>query len=151
MKKILILTGVIGLSTILSCENTDLEKVNPNGVTFETYFTNDNELIAGVNAAYSTLQGFGLGAREWFFTHDLRSDEMASGGGESREALLDATPLGRPGAGSAGDELARFQQQADPWKGPRRTGWFGPVRGSGGEVRVLPVARCGRDDDPVDA
>lgn len=82
MKKILILTGVIGLSTILSCENTDLEKVNPNGVTFETYFTNDNELIAGVNAAYSTLQGFGLGAREWFFTHDLRSDEMASGGGQ---------------------------------------------------------------------
>lgn len=82
MKKILILTGVIGLSTILSCENTDLDKVNPNGVTFETYFTNDNELIAGVNAAYATLQGFGLGAREWFFVHDLRSDEMASGGGQ---------------------------------------------------------------------
>lgn len=82
MKKILILTGAIGLSTILSCDNTDLEKVNPNGVTFETYFTNDNELIAGVNAAYATLQGFGLGAREWFFTHDLRSDEMASGGGQ---------------------------------------------------------------------
>lgn len=82
MKKILILTGVIGLSSILSCETTDLDKVNPNGVTFDTYFTNDNELIAGVNAAYATLQGFGLGAREWFFTHDLRSDEMASGGGQ---------------------------------------------------------------------
>lgn len=82
MKKILMLTGAISLATILSCDNTDLDKVNPNGVTFETYFTNDNELIAGVNAAYATLQGFGLGAREWFFLHDLRSDEMGSGGGQ---------------------------------------------------------------------
>ncbi len=66
MKKILMLTGVIGLSTILSCNEKDLEKVNPNGVTFETYFTNDAELVAGVNSVYSLLQGFGLGAREWF-------------------------------------------------------------------------------------
>lgn len=82
MKKILMLTGVIGLSTILSCNEKDLEKVNPNGVTFETYFTNDAELVAGVNSVYSLLQGFGLGAREWFFVHDLRGDEMATGGAQ---------------------------------------------------------------------
>lgn len=82
MKKILFLTGALGLATILSCDNSDLNKINPNGVTFDTYFTNDAELIAGVNSAYSLLQGFGLGAREWFFLHDLRGDEMATGGGQ---------------------------------------------------------------------
>ncbi|HLO44600.1 MAG TPA: RagB/SusD family nutrient uptake outer membrane protein [Leadbetterella sp.] len=82
MKKILFLTGALGLATILSCDNSDLNKINPNGVTFDTYFTNDAELIAGVNSAYALLQGFGLGAREWFFLHDLRGDEMATGGGQ---------------------------------------------------------------------
>jgi starch-binding outer membrane protein, SusD/RagB family len=82
MKKILFLAGAIGFATVLSCDNSDLNKINPNGVTFDTYFTNDAELIAGVNSAYSLLQGFGLGAREWFFLHDLRGDEMASGGGQ---------------------------------------------------------------------
>lgn len=82
MKKILFLTGALGLATILSCDNSDLNKINPNGVTFDTYFTNDAELVAGVNSAYALLQGFGLGAREWFFLHDLRGDEMATGGGQ---------------------------------------------------------------------
>src|SRR6218665_419956 len=82
MKKIIFLTGFLGLATVMSCNDSVLDKVNPNGVTFETYFTNDNELVAGVNAAYATIQGFGLAAREWFFVHDLRGDEMATGGGQ---------------------------------------------------------------------
>lgn len=82
MKKIIFLTGFLGLATVMSCDDSVLDKVNPNGVTFETYFTNDNELVAGVNSAYATVQGFGLAAREWFFVHDLRGDEMATGGGQ---------------------------------------------------------------------
>jgi len=82
MKKIIFITSFFGLATVMSCNDSVLDKVNPNGVTFETYFTNDNELIAGVNGAYAILQGFGLGAREWFFLHDLRGDEMATGGGQ---------------------------------------------------------------------
>lgn len=82
MKKIVFLSGFLSLATVMSCDDSVLDKVNPNGVTFETYFTNDNELVAGVNAAYSTVQGFGLAAREWFFLHDLRGDEMATGGGQ---------------------------------------------------------------------
>lgn len=104
MKKILILTGVIGLSTIISCKDSDLDKLNPNGVTFDTYFTNDAELTAGVNSAYALLQGFGLGAREWFFVHDLRSDEMATGGAQleaPRAQLLTGT--NDPGNAVAGD------------------------------------------------
>ncbi len=82
MKKIVLLSGFLSLATVMSCDDSVLDKVNPNGVTFETYFTNDNELVAGVNAAYATVQGFGLAAREWFFLHDLRGDEMATGGGQ---------------------------------------------------------------------
>jgi len=82
MKKIIFITSFFGLATVMSCNDSVLDKVNPNGVTFETYFTNDNELIAGVNGAYAILQGFSLGAREWFFLHDLRGDEMATGGGQ---------------------------------------------------------------------
>ena len=82
MKKIVLLSGLLGLATVMSCDDSVLDKVNPNGVTFETYFTNDNELVAGVNGAYATIQGFGLAAREWFFLHDLRGDEMATGGGQ---------------------------------------------------------------------
>ncbi|WP_337042275.1 RagB/SusD family nutrient uptake outer membrane protein [Emticicia sp. 17c] len=82
MKKILFLSGFFSLATVMSCDDSVLDKVNPNGVTFETYFTNDNELVAGVNAVYATVQGFGLAAREWFFVHDLRGDEMATGGGQ---------------------------------------------------------------------
>ena len=110
MKKILVLAGVIGLSSILSCDNSDLDKINPNGVTFDTYFTNDSELTAGINSAYALMQGFGLGGREWFFVHDLRGDEMASGGGQleaPRNQLL-------IGAHDAGNSVAR-----DVY-----TGWF---------------------------
>ncbi len=82
MKKILYLSGILTLVSIVSCDESSLDKVNPNGVTFETYFTNDAELVAGVNAAYAITQGFSLGAREWFFMHDLRGDEMATGGGQ---------------------------------------------------------------------
>lgn len=59
-----------------------MNKVNPNGVTFDTYFNNQAELTAGVNSIYALVQSNSLVSREWFFTNDLRGDEMASGGGQ---------------------------------------------------------------------
>ncbi|SOD93169.1 RagB/SusD family nutrient uptake outer membrane protein [Spirosoma fluviale] len=81
MKKT-ILFGIALLGLTISCSEDDLNKLNPNGVTFETYFNNADELTAGVNSIYALVQSNSLVSREWFFTHDLRSDEMASGGGQ---------------------------------------------------------------------
>jgi tetratricopeptide (TPR) repeat protein len=82
MKKIIICFGVLFAAFIVSCDKEDLDKINPNGVTFDTYFNNGDELTAGVNAIYAMIQSNSMVAREWFFTHDLRGDEMSSGGGQ---------------------------------------------------------------------
>jgi tetratricopeptide (TPR) repeat protein len=82
MKKSLFLTAILMLGFVLSCNEEVLDKVNPNGVTFETFFNNDAELISGVNSIYALVQSNSLVSREWFFTHDLRGDEMATGGGQ---------------------------------------------------------------------
>lgn len=81
MKKIIICSAfLVGLA--ISCNEDALNKVNPNGVTFDTYFNNEAELTAGVNSVYALIQSNSLVSREWFFTQDLRGDEMASGGGQ---------------------------------------------------------------------
>ncbi len=82
MKKILTIASIMALGTAISCNEDELNKVNPNGVTFETFFNNEAELRSGVNSIYAIVQSNSLVSREWFFTHDLRSDEMASGGGQ---------------------------------------------------------------------
>ncbi|MEZ0485202.1 RagB/SusD family nutrient uptake outer membrane protein [Fibrella aquatica] len=74
--------GLLLLGVAASCNEDELNKLNPNGVTFETYFNNANELTAGVNSIYALVQSNSLASREWFFTHDLRGDEMATGGGQ---------------------------------------------------------------------
>ncbi len=100
MKKILILSALLVFGIVLSCNEEDLNKTNPNGVTFDTYFNNGDELTSGVNSIYALVQSNSLVSREWFFTHDLRSDEMASGGGQletARNQLL----IGVHGPGNA--------------------------------------------------
>jgi len=72
------------LSTLLlmACSESLLDKTNPNGGTPATYYSTTDELTKGVNAIYAVAQSVSLGAREWFFIHDLRSDDMATGGGQ---------------------------------------------------------------------
>ncbi|NJL75756.1 MAG: RagB/SusD family nutrient uptake outer membrane protein [Saprospiraceae bacterium] len=82
MKKFLIAFSILFFGVILSCNEEDLDKINPNGVTFDTFFNNADELTSGVNSIYALVQSNSLVSREWFFTHDLRGDEMASGGGQ---------------------------------------------------------------------
>ncbi|RYZ60891.1 MAG: RagB/SusD family nutrient uptake outer membrane protein [Chitinophagaceae bacterium] len=73
-----------------------LDQTDENRPTTESYFKTAEELLAGVNGIYSTLRSPGLVGREWFFLHDTRGDEMASGGGHleapRRELLEQSTP-----------------------------------------------------------
>jgi len=73
--------GLITILTLHSCKK-DLETTNPNVVPTDKYFKNASELIAGTNAIYAAWHGTGLVAREWFFLHDLRSDDVVSGGSQ---------------------------------------------------------------------
>ncbi|MCU0451217.1 MAG: RagB/SusD family nutrient uptake outer membrane protein [Bernardetiaceae bacterium] len=74
--------ATFGLLVALGCSSKDLDKVNPNLVTNETFFKDGPELVTAVNSTYALLQSFSLVAREYWFLHDLRSDDMASGGGQ---------------------------------------------------------------------
>jgi hypothetical protein len=90
MRKIscIILISLIAMS---SCNRDSLNKRNPNDLTPDNYFKNAEELTRAVNSIYAIIQGNSLVAREYFFLHDLRSDDCASGGGQlevPRNALL---------------------------------------------------------------
>lgn len=65
----------------ISC-NKDLNKSNPSFPTVSSYFKNSGELLAATNAIYAKFHSKSLIGREWFFLHDLRSDDVASGGGQ---------------------------------------------------------------------
>ena len=82
MKRTYITTGVVALSVLLGCSTSSLDKINPNQVTTSDYYTTGAELVKGANAIYAVWQSFDLTAREWWFLHDLRSDDMATGGGQ---------------------------------------------------------------------
>lgn len=77
--------GVLSVSlisaTLLSCENK-LDTTNTNVVSPDTYFKNTGELVLATNAIYGTLRSPALVGREWFFVHDLKSDDVAAGGGQ---------------------------------------------------------------------
>lgn len=71
--------ALISVVTIIACEK-QLNKTNPSYPTLETYFRNSDELLLGTNAIYSIFHSGSLVGREWFFIHDLRSDDVSSGG-----------------------------------------------------------------------
>lgn len=91
MKRHYSVITTVTLGLLIGCNTSTLDQINPNQFTTETYYKNAGELVKGVNAVYSIWQSFNLTGREWFFLHDLRSDEMASGGGQlesSRNQIL---------------------------------------------------------------
>lgn len=69
------------IAIIISC-NKSLNTSNPNVVPTSSYFKNSSELTAGTYAIYSAWHGSNLVGREWFFLHDLRSDDVVSGGSQ---------------------------------------------------------------------
>jgi hypothetical protein len=64
---------------IIACKQK-LDVLDTNRPTQESYFKTAAELQNGVNAIYSNLRSGRLMGREWFFTHDMRGGETASGG-----------------------------------------------------------------------
>lgn len=79
--KLLLATGAIATIGIISCSK-DLDKTNPNNVSLDQSFKTAADLQTAVNAAYSSIKSVSLVGREWFFLHDLRSDDVATGGSQ---------------------------------------------------------------------
>ncbi len=79
MKKVLLLVlAVVAFTT--SCNDSLLDTKNPNQITNDAFYTTLDQIGTSVNAIYAVLQGNRLVGREYFFVHDLRSDEMKPGG-----------------------------------------------------------------------
>jgi hypothetical protein len=74
-----ILTTGLLLGAAYSCKK-DLDTTNENVITTDKYFKTAAELTLGTNSIYSVIHSSSLVAREWYFVHDMRSDENAPGG-----------------------------------------------------------------------
>lgn len=85
-KSIAAVSLVVIVITISCTKN--LDKVNPSFATVASYFKNSSELLSGTNAIYVTFHSPVLVGREWFWLHDLRSDDIASGGGQLENARV---------------------------------------------------------------
>ena len=79
--KSIAVAGIVSLAVIVACEKK-LDKTNPSYPTLANYFKNSQELQKGTNAIYSIFRAGNLVGREWFFVHDLRSDDVSAGGGQ---------------------------------------------------------------------
>jgi hypothetical protein len=88
-----IIAAALLVTSMQAC-NKKLDVLDENNPTIESYFKTAAELQNGVNAAYSSLRSAELVGREWFFTHDMRGGECASGGSqlEAPRAELLAQP-----------------------------------------------------------
>ncbi|AUD03068.1 RagB/SusD family nutrient uptake outer membrane protein [Spirosoma pollinicola] len=82
MKSTFWTTGIVALGLFFGCSTSSLDKVNPNQVITANYYKTSSELLKGVNSVYAVWQSANLTGREWFFLQDLRSDDVASGGGQ---------------------------------------------------------------------
>lgn len=112
MKKTFTYITLLLLLIGYACNEDNLDKQNPNVIQPEAYYKNEKELLAAVNSIYAQVQSAALVAREYWFLHDLRADEMAPGGGQlevKRAQLL------------AGTHVATNELVGDVWNGLYRT------------------------------
>lgn len=81
ISKLILACTLITTTTVIvvSCDDK-LNVLDENSPTQESYFKTAAELQNGVNAIYSNIRGGSLMGREWFFVHDMRGGETASGG-----------------------------------------------------------------------
>jgi hypothetical protein len=85
LSKLVVSSAIAAIAVLVipvSCQRDALDKRNPSALTPNNYYKNAGELIRGVNSVYALIQGNSLVGREYFFLHDLRSDDVASGGGQ---------------------------------------------------------------------
>lgn len=74
MKKILLI--ILAIQFIVGCD-TDLDIENPNAITSDSFWNNEEDAVEGVNAIYSTLHR-GAISRWMLFYYIIRSDEGKS-------------------------------------------------------------------------
>ncbi|MFD2572299.1 RagB/SusD family nutrient uptake outer membrane protein [Spirosoma soli] len=79
-------TGMLAMGLFFGCSTDSLNKINPNQFITSTYYKTADELLKGVNSVYAVWQSANLTGREWFFLNDLRSDDVATGGGQLEAA-----------------------------------------------------------------
>lgn len=86
--------NLLSIILLMGCQESLIDKSNPNGETPKDFYGNQSQLTQGINSVYAVAQGFNMAAREWWFVHDLRSDDMATGGGQlevPRAQILDGS------------------------------------------------------------
>lgn len=80
----LIITFILCIAFVNSCDESDLELTNPNELSPETYFNTEAQVESAVNAVYANLQTIGLYTRHMFFMMDNMAHE--NGGNNQLEA-----------------------------------------------------------------
>lgn len=82
MKKFkIIITGlIVALGVTASCDESGLDKVNPNELSAATYFKTSAQLESAVTSCYAYLQGAGNYARYQFYINDNISGENYAAG-----------------------------------------------------------------------
>lgn len=117
MKRQYLTSGVVALGLLMGCSTSSLDKINPNQLTTDTYYKTAAQLVSGVNSVYAIWQSYNLTGREWFFVHDLRSDDNQSGGGQleapRNQILIGAQIPGNPVAFSVWNGLYRTIHRAN--------------------------------------
>ncbi|RYY25956.1 MAG: RagB/SusD family nutrient uptake outer membrane protein [Sphingobacteriaceae bacterium] len=77
----ILLTGAVFTGSIISCKK-NLNTTDPNNIDKNLYFNTSSQLLEATNSIYAAWHGSNLVGREWFFIHDLRSDDVATGGSQ---------------------------------------------------------------------
>lgn len=86
MKTKLIILTIVSTVIASSCGDNVMDRTSTTNVETGLYYKTVDELNTALTGAYAILQGTNLGGREYFFLHDLRSDDVASGGGQLETA-----------------------------------------------------------------
>lgn len=76
MRNKLICLGLLAVSLLTACDR-NLDIVNPNQLTAQSFWKTDADALAGVNAVYSTMHRGGI-SRWMLFYYIIRSDEGRS-------------------------------------------------------------------------
>ncbi len=93
-------SALFTLLIMFGCSDDILFKTNPNQLTTGSFFQTDQQAFAAVSATYAGLQSNNLYVREYFFLHDLLSDDVQTGGAQleaGRAQVLNHVALGNNG------------------------------------------------------
>jgi tetratricopeptide (TPR) repeat protein len=78
---LILLAGITATGSIISCKK-NINTTDPNNIEKSQYFATPSQILEATNSIYSVWHGTNLVAREWFYLHDTRSDDVASGGSQ---------------------------------------------------------------------